>query len=85
MANFFTDAVNSGYFMYMAEAEGKDNLVNTRAAKINAVINDLRYMSRDELRGNPDYFLRKACVAHNLDDLTSREIGKIQNEINHGW
>ena len=37
---FFNDAVKSGFFMYMAEAEGQDDLVNTRQAKINAVIRD---------------------------------------------
>lgn len=85
MSNFFSDAVNSGFFMYMAEAEGKDNLVNTREAKVNAIINDLRYMDRSELRGNPDYFLRKACRAHNLEDITQKEIAKIQIAINKGY
>lgn len=84
MSNFFSDAVKSGYFMYMAEAEGKDNLVNTREAKINAIINDLRLLSRDELRGNPDYFLRKACRAHGLEDITQKEVAKIQIAINKG-
>ena len=40
----FKDMVDSGYFMYMAEAEGHDKLVNTRTAKINAVIKDLQYV-----------------------------------------
>ena len=39
----FKDMVDSGYFMYMAEQSGMDNLVNTRTAKVNAVIKDLQY------------------------------------------
>ena len=68
--------------MYMAEAEGKDKLVNTRESRVNAVINDLRKMDRSTLRTNPDYFLRKACSAHSLDDLSAKEISKIEIAIN---
>lgn len=31
---------NLPYFLYMAESEGMTGIVNTRAARINAVIND---------------------------------------------
>ena len=82
MSNFFEDAVKSGFFMYMAEAEGKDKLVNTREARVNAVINDLRYIDRSSLRQNPDYFLRQACTAHDLEDISAKEIAKIEIAIN---
>ena len=33
----FNDMCKTGYFQYMCEAEGHDNLVNTTRAKFNAV------------------------------------------------
>ena len=74
---FFNDMIKSGYFMYMAEAEGHDNLVNTRTAKINAVIKDFKSLVR---RGvNPNDYIDQVLANHGLtqDMLTDREIAKI--------
>ena len=41
--SWLNDAIKSGYFCYMAEAEGLDYLVNTRDAKLNAARRELPY------------------------------------------
>ena len=69
--------INSNYFKYMAEASGMDNLIDTREAKINAIINDLRCSYED-----PNLIWRNICYRHGIDpsSLTERE----QNKINRG-
>ena len=80
MKNFFSDAVTSGFFMYMAEAEGFDNLVNTREAKLNAIIKDLRGLG-SRLARDPDRFLEEACLMHNIEP-TPAEIKYIERGVN---
>ena len=80
MSNFLSDSVKSGFFMYMAETEGMDNLVNTRQAKINAIIKDLQELGPVILNG-PDYYLRRACAAHDFDP-TPAEIKQIEEGVN---
>lgn len=73
----FGEMVKSGYFMYMAEASGMDNLVSTRTAKINAVIKDFKSLVS---RGvNPNDYIEEVLARHGLteDMLTEKEIGKI--------
>ena len=75
----FKDMVNSGYFMFMAEAEGFDNLVNTRTAAINAIIKDFKYIiSSGE---NPNDYIDEVFNRHNLtiDSLSPEELEKINN------
>lgn len=77
----FNDMVKSGYFMYMAEAGGHDNLVSTRTAKINAVIKDLRNY---RLRGyNPNNYIDTVLARHGLaeDMLSDAECERINNEV----
>ena len=75
----FKDMVNSGYFMYMAEAEGFDNLVNTRTASINAVIKDFKYIISSGK--NPNDYIDEVFNRHNLtiDSLSPEELEKINN------
>ena len=64
----FSDWVNSGFFMYMAEAEGMDNLINTRTAKLNAIRNELRSLynfSFDDVE--------KICLKHDLNTISEKE------------
>ena len=69
----FNEAIKSGYFMYMAEAEGFDNLVNTRQAKLNAV--------RKELPFNPSYTdLEAVCLKHGLSTISEQELNYITNK-----
>lgn len=62
----FSDMVNSGYFMYMAEAEGLDYLVGTRQAKLNAIKRELPY--------NPTYEdLESICLKHKIQSISEQE------------
>lgn len=75
----FKNMVNSGYFMFMAEKEGYDNLINTRTAKINAIIKDFKYIiSSGE---NPNDYIDEVFNRHNLtiDSLSPKELEKINN------
>ena len=80
----FNDMVKSGYFMYMAEAEGLDSLVNTRTAKVNAIIKDFKYIINQG--GNPNDYIQEVLAQHGLTeaDLTDRECEQIMRSINHG-
>ena len=82
--SWLNDAINSGYFCYMAEAEGMDYLVNTREAKVNAIINDLKATPRNELSAAPNACLMGAAANHGIDwkDLSFAEIRKIERELN---
>lgn len=80
MSNFFSNSVNSGFFMYMAEAEGMDNLVNTRQSKINAVIKDARNCARTFGADSVD--LWDICDKHNLSNLSFDEMQYIENKVN---
>ena len=82
--SWLNDAINSGYFCYMAEAEGMDYLVNTREAKVNAIINDLKATPRNTLAAAPNACLMGAAAQHGIDwkDLSFTEIRKIERELN---
>ena len=73
------DMVDSGYFMYMAEQSGMDKLVNTRTAKINAVIKDLQYVV--SCGENPYNHLDRILFNHDLCEemLTDEECRRISN------
>jgi len=82
--SWFNEAVNSGFFCYMAEAEGLDYLVNTREAKVNAIINDLKATPRNVLAAAPNACLEGAAAKHGINwlDLNSKEISKIERALN---
>lgn len=71
--------MNLGYFCYMAEAEGHDEMISTRAAKVNAIIKDLRTNYYDI---NEDDIM-ECAKEHNLADIDYEEFVKIFNEV-HG-
>ena len=78
----FKEGIKSGYFMYMAEAEGMDSLVSTRTAKINASIKDFKSLVRQGK--NPNYYINEVLESHGLseDMLTDAECNKIMRAIN---
>ena len=78
MNNMFS----SGYFMYMAEAEGCDYLISTRTAKINAIIKDLKYIISQNK--DPNDYVKDVCLKHNLPiyDLTQKEQDRINEALN---
>lgn len=77
----FREMVDSGYFMYMAEAEGFDNLVNTKTARINAAIKDFQKLYHNGY--NPNEYIHEVLSAHNLSEdlLTEKEIQRINSAI----
>lgn len=78
--SFFSNAVKSGYFMYMVEAEGRDDLVNTRQARINAAALDM--LKNPNITTTPSGF-RTVLEAHNISDLTSKEYQYLEDKIKH--
>ena len=65
-------------FLFMAEASGADNLVSTRLAKLNAVIN--------EIRNDPNCWktlseIKEIATHHDLPELTEKDIEYITNRI----
>ena len=79
----FNDMVKSGYFMYMAEAEGcAGSLVNTRTSKINAIIKDFKYLVENGY--NPNEYIHEVLAKYGLNEnlLTDAEIRKINGAFN---
>lgn len=75
----FSDMIDSGYFMYMAEREGMDSLVSTREAKINAIINDCqKCINAGE---NPINYINDIINRHGLtyEGLTDDECKRISS------
>lgn len=67
--------MNLDYFLYMAEVEGHDELVNTRLAKLNAI--------GRELQKKPwikEVDLLTLCNRHGVYDVTKDEIRYIKEE-----
>ena len=67
------------YLLYMSEAEGIDEWVNTRQAKINAIGRELR---ESGYAGKlvPELVFIAVCRKHNIVDITKSEIEHIEKE-----
>lgn len=74
---------NLPYFLYMAESEGMTGIVNTRAARINAVIND--FIKAANMGDNiNDIRVQNAIFAKNnidIETLTEREKNEIATRV----
>lgn len=82
MVNFFNEAVKSGQFMFMAEAEGYDGLVNTRLTKINAAARDIeKNITGYTPSGMLSAIIKTAARAHGINDLTTQEENYIKQRI----
>lgn len=70
-------------YLFMAEANGMDNLVTTRTARINAVINDLKEYIKQGKDINDTVLQENICSQHglSLNDLTQKEIRYIEKII----
>ena len=79
----FNDMVKSGYFPFMAEASGYDNLVNTRQARINAAQREFEDALRRGYDDVTDEFHR-AIWNHDLTeaDLTAIDKARFQSIAN---
>lgn len=81
----FHEAVNSGFAMYLFESAGRDDLVSTRTAKINASIKDFKYLVKQGK--NPNDYISIVLARHGLkeDELTDRECEKIMGYVNGAY
>ena len=68
-------------FLFYAEAEGCDYIVNTKEARINAAIKDFQKIYRNG--GNPNEYIYEVLSAHGLNEnlLTEKEIARINSAI----
>ena len=69
------------YFLFMAEAEGCDDLVDTHPAKINAAVRELIDLARKNI--NVNNYITPVLEKHGLseDTLTPYEKNYIMNQI----
>lgn len=70
---------NLPYFMYMAEAEGVDSMVNTRTARINAIGRELREAGYAGQAVPRDVFV-DVCRKHGITYVSQSEIHHIEEE-----
>lgn len=78
----FNNMVENGYFMYMAEAEGLTNIVNTRTAKINAAIQDFKYIVKQG--EDPNDYIDEVLERYELSErsLSPAECRRIMEAVN---
>ena len=73
--------MNIPYFLYMAEAEGVTEVVNTRQARLNAIIRDYAALAEQGININDpevqDYLNQK----YDLEDLTAAEKHEIARAV----
>lgn len=69
------------YFLYMAEAEGHDELVSTRTARINAAIKDFILMAKNGYNIDNDDIQATILSDHNIGDITRKEAEYIAKEV----
>ena len=75
------EMIKSGYFMYIAEEEGCIDVINSRAAKVNAIIKDFKYIINTV--DNPNDYKKQIFAKYGLteDSLTEAEVRKINTAI----
>ena len=73
--------MNLPYFLYMAEAEGVTEVVNTRQTRLNAIIRDYVALANQGININDsevqDYLNQK----YDLEDLTAAEKHEIATKV----
>ena len=66
------------FWSFAMEAEGRDDLISTREAKINAVIKEVRAYPQEVM---PEYKFKEILKKHNLTDIKSYEIDYIRRRL----
>ena len=69
------------YFLYMAEAEGFDDLVTTREARINAAIKDFIMMAKNGYNIDNDDIQAAILEDHKLQDISTKEAEYIARKV----
>jgi len=76
----FNDAIKSGYAPYIMESFGRDDLVSTKTAKINAIINDFVKYHKDGYDINEGRIQAKIFGNHPVS-LSERDYYYIKRQV----
>lgn len=73
--------MNVPYFLYMAEAEGITEVVNTRQARLNAIIRDYAALAEQGININDMEVQNYLNQKYDLEDLTAAEKHEIATKV----
>ena len=73
--------MNIPYFLYMAEAEGVTEVVNTRQARLNAIIRDYAALAGQGININDMEVQNYLNQKYDLEDLTAAEKHEIARAV----
>lgn len=73
--------MNLPYFLYMAETEGMTGIVNTRQARINAIIRDYAALAEQGININDMQVQNYLNQKYDLEDLTPAEQHEIATRV----
>ena len=73
--------MNLPYFLYMAEAEGITEVVNTRQARLNAIIRDYAALAEQGININDMEVQNYLNQKYDLEDLTAAEKHEIARAV----
>lgn len=73
--------MNIPYFLYMAEKEGITEVVNTRQARLNAIIRDYIALAEQGININDMEVQNYLNQKYDLEDLTAAEKHEIATKV----
>ena len=73
--------MNLPYFLYMAEAEGVTEVVNTRQARLNAIVRDYIALAEQGININDMEVQNYLAQKYDLEDLTAAEKHEIARAV----
>lgn len=73
--------MNLPYFLYMAEQEGVTEVVNTRQARLNAIIRDYVALAEQGININDMEVQNYLAQKYDLEDLTAAEKHEIARAV----
>ena len=73
--------MNLPYFLYMAETEGITEVVNTRQARLNAIIRDYAALAEQGININDMEVQNYLNQKYDLEDLTAAEKHEIARAV----
>ena len=73
--------MNLPYFLYMAEAEGVTEVVNTRQARLNGIVQDYIALASQGININDPEVQNYLAQKYDLEDLTAAEKHEIARAV----
>lgn len=73
--------MNIPYFLYMAETEGVTEIVNTRQARLNAIIRDYIALAEQGININDMEVQNYLAQKYDLENLTAAEKHEIATKV----